>query len=74
MFALLGNEKIPQVHNIGIVGVYMNQFPFDRDRLVSSKDFFTPKPSAFPLFLLTPSPPPPPNQGADQAVFKPRFV
>ena len=35
MFALLGNEKIPQVHNIGMMGVYMNQFPFDLDRPVT---------------------------------------
>ena len=34
IFALLGNEKIPQVHNIGMMGVYMNQFPFDRNRRV----------------------------------------
>ena len=29
---MLGNEKLPIVRGLGQVNVYMNQFPFDRDR------------------------------------------
>jgi hypothetical protein len=32
LFALLGNEKSPQVRSLGSMSVYMNQFPFDRER------------------------------------------
>lgn len=32
LFALLGNEKLPQVRSLGSMSVYMNQFPFDRDK------------------------------------------
>ena len=38
LFVVLGNEKVPCVHGIGDMNVYMNQFPFDRDRTPRSGD------------------------------------
>jgi glycosyltransferase involved in cell wall biosynthesis len=38
VFFALGNEKAPLVHNVGHVGFFMCQFPFDLDRPVEDVD------------------------------------
>ena len=38
IFWLLGNEKVPQTFPLGVVNMYMCQFPFDLDRSTSLDD------------------------------------
>ena len=37
-FITLGNSKIPYFMGGGRINIYMNQFPFDRQRLISRRD------------------------------------
>ena len=38
IFALLGNDKIPKFKGSGHVNMYLNQFPFDRQRSINARD------------------------------------
>lgn len=38
IFALLGNDKIPKFKGSGNINLYLNQFPFDRQRAINTRD------------------------------------